>query len=83
MRTCEAAVEILRETKNGAVMWGDERLLHMIAARAGLKARGRGPLTSDRVLANLSRRHDGLVAGHTTLCNDRRVRIFWLPGNEP
>lgn len=86
MRTCDAAVAVLRETKNGAVMWGDEGLLHLIAEKAGLKAKGRAWKTSDAVLANLSRCHDGLVAGHTTARprgHGRAVRIFWLPEHAP
>jgi hypothetical protein len=83
VRTCDAAVLVLLETDNPAVTWGDEGLLHMIAERAELRSCGRAWRTSDRVLANLSRCHDGLVAGHTSLGNGRRVRIFWLPGNEP
>jgi hypothetical protein len=82
MRTCDAAVAVLRETGNPAVMLGDEGLCHMIANRAGLRTCGRAWKTSDRVLVNLSRRHDGLVAG-TTLCHTRRVRIFWLPEHAP
>lgn len=83
MRTCDAAVEVLRETDNPAVMWGDEGLLHLIAERAKLRSRRRAWKTSDRVLANLSRKHDGLVPGHTTVGNGRKVRIFWLPEHAP
>lgn len=83
MRTCDAAVAVLRETDNPAVMWGDEGLLHMIAARAGLETCGRAWKTSDRVLANLSRQPGELVAGHTTTGAGRVVRIFWLKENVP
>lgn len=79
MRTCDAAVEILRETKNLAVMWGDEGLLHLIAERAKIKTARRAWKTSDRVLANLSRQPGILVKGLTTLGNGHVVRIFHLP----
>lgn len=83
MRTCDAAVAVLSETDNPAVMWGDAGLLHMIANRAGLRARGRARQTSDAVLNNLSRRPGTLIAGHTLLGNGRRVRCFWLPEHAP
>jgi hypothetical protein len=79
MRTCDAAVAVLRETNNPACMWGDEGLLHLIAERAGLRSCGRAWKTSDRVLANLSRCHDGLLAGFTRDMRGRWVRIFRLP----
>jgi hypothetical protein len=82
-RTCDAAVAVLRETSNPAVMWGDEGLLHLIANRAHLRLRGHGMLTSECVLDNLSRCHDGLIAGHTLAMNGKRVRIFWLPEYAP
>jgi len=83
MRTCDAAVAVLRETNNPAVMWGDEGLCHMIAERAQMRTRGRAWKTSDRVLENLSRNHDGLIAGKTLTMRGRRVRIFWLPEHAP
>jgi len=64
-------------------MWGDEGLLHTIAERAKLKTCRRAWETSDAVLRNLSKCHDGLVAGHTTLASKKRVRIFWLPEHAP
>ena len=83
MRTCDAAVAVLRETDNPAVMWGDEGLLHLIADRAGLRTCGRAWKTTSRVLANLSRCHVGLVAGHTSCGRYGCVRIFWLPEHAP
>jgi hypothetical protein len=83
VRTCDAAVAVLRETNNPAVMWGDEGLCHLIADRAQLRTSGRAWKTSDAVLANLARCHDGLVAGTTTCHGKRRVRIFWLPEHAP
>lgn len=84
MRTCDAAVLVLRETNNPAVMWGDERLCHLIANRAGMRAVGRAWKTSARVLANLARCPGDLVPGFTT-CGPRRrpVRIFWLGEHAP
>jgi len=83
MRTCDAAVFVLKETDNPAVMWGDEGLLHMIAERAKLSTCGRAWETTDCVLANLSRQPGQLVAGTTTIGSGRRVRIFWLPEHAP
>ena len=86
MRTCDAAVLVLRETRNPAVMWGDEGLLHSIAERAGLRCRGRSWRTSDRVLENLARTPGELVPAKTiaTIAGaDRAVRIFYLPENAP
>lgn len=84
MRTCDATIEVLRETDNPAVMWGDEGLLHMIAERAGLRCQGRAWETSDAVLNNLSRR-PGLLVPRYTKCGLRqsRVRIFYLPEHAP
>lgn len=83
MRTCDAAVQVLSETDNSAVMWGDCGLLDLIAERAGVKAHDRVWKRHQMVLGNLSRCHAGLIAGYTTLPNNRRVRIFWLPENAP
>jgi hypothetical protein len=86
MRTCDAAVLVLRETDNPAVMWGDEGLLHTIAERAGLRAQHRAWRTSTAVLRNLSRDPGDLVAGHTLAgfgSHTRRVRCFWLPEHAP
>jgi hypothetical protein len=82
-RTCDAAVLVLRETDNPGVMWGDEGLLHTIAERAGLKTCGRAWETSDAVLSNLRRCHDGLVMGWTYGHGSRLVRIFYLPEEAP
>jgi hypothetical protein len=78
---CDAAVEVLRETGNPAVMWGDEGLLHLIANRAGIRSRGQGPRTSDNVIAALARCPGILVPGKTRMMNGRLVRIFRLPEN--
>jgi hypothetical protein len=79
MKTWEAAVLVLRETGNDAVMWGDECLLHMIAERAGLRSRANGWRTSAAVLNNLSR-NPGPLDPRMTLCGgrERLVRVFRL-----
>lgn len=82
MRTCDAAVQVLRETDNPAVMWGDEGLLHLIAQRAGLRISGRAWQTSSAVLNNLAKCPGDLVPkmtkGHSG-GRERWVRIFYLP----
>lgn len=86
MTTAEAAVLVLRETDNPAVMWGDEGLLHRIAERAGLRVKGLAWRTSDAVLNNLSRSPGQMVPGYTlgrASNRDRAVRIFWLPEHAP
>lgn len=75
-RVCHAAVEVLRETNNPAVMWGDTVLLHQIAERAGIKHNGW--VTETRVLNALSARPGILVPGFTYTGRGRRVRIFRL-----
>lgn len=79
MRTCDAAVLVLRETDNPAVMWGDEGLLHLIAQRAGLQVSGLAWRTSEAVLNNLSRCPGILVQRWVEIGNGRLVRIFRLP----
>ena len=83
MKTCDAAVLVLRESDNPAVMWGDVGLLHLIAARAGLGAKDRAWKTENAVLRNLSRQPGALVAGYTREPHGRRVRCFWLPEHAP
>ena len=80
-RICDAAVDVLKETDNPAVMWGDSGLLHLIAERAGLPHQSW--LTEGRVLNALSKTPGELIAGTTLGFRGRRVRIFWLRGNEP
>jgi hypothetical protein len=82
MRLCDAAIAVLRETDNPAVMFGDEGLLHQIAERAGAKSRGRAWETSAAVLAALSKTPGELVPGHVRDGRGRRVRIFRLPTQE-
>lgn len=77
-RICDAAVEVLRETNNPAVMWGDVHLLHMIADRADAKCKGKMTKTERGILAALTRQPGILVPRHT-YCHGKRVRIFRLP----
>jgi hypothetical protein len=76
-RACDAAIEVLRETNNSAVMWGDEGLLHLIAERLGWKHEAWK--TSDRVLATLAKTPGELIARKTQLIGGRWVRCFHLP----
>lgn len=76
-RVCDAAVDVLRETGNPAVMWGDEGLLHLIAERMGWKHEC--TKTSDRVLNALSKTPGELISKYTRTGSGRRVRIFHLP----
>ena len=73
----EAAFDVLLETDNPAVMWGDGGLLHMIAKRMGWPAMAWE--TEDRVMAALNRSPGRLVKGKTQLPNGRIVSIFRLP----
>lgn len=82
VRTCDAALQVLRETNNPAVMWGDEGLLHRIAERAELATAGRSWRTSAAVLSNLGRCPGELIPKLTRARvggRDRWVRIFRLP----
>jgi hypothetical protein len=76
MRVCDAAVEVLRETDNPAVMFGDEGLLHLIAERLGWPHEC--TKTSDRVMAALARTPGELVKRKTKIYG-RWVNIFRLP----
>jgi hypothetical protein len=83
MKISEAAIEILRETGNPAVMWGDAGLLWAIAERAGLY---HPPNTlpwkmTARVLAALRKTPGSLIPGITRTGNNRVVSIFRLPEN--
>lgn len=76
-RVCDAAVEVLRETGNPAVMWGDEGLLHLIADRLGWEHHAWH--TSDRVLAALAKTPGPLRKLKTLTGSGRCVLIFRLP----
>lgn len=80
MRVADAAYEVLQETNNPAVMWGDEGLLHLIADKLGWKHEGHE--TPDRVLRALAKTPGRLIPGHAQAFNNRKVRIFRLPESE-
>jgi len=77
VRIADVAEEHLRSTENNRVMWGDTRLLHEIAAKAGKAADGKK--TEQQVLDALWRTPGRLVKGHVLLRNGRTVRCLWLP----
>lgn len=81
-RVCDAAVEVLRETNNPAVMWGDGYLLHLISERAGRESDGYK--TEQRVLSALNRT-PGELKKWKTACGwrGRWVSIFYLPEHFP
>ncbi len=86
MKVWEATLEILRETDNAAVMYGDTVLLHKIAVRAGLKYRtnvnpfrAHGAMNK-KVLDALSHNPGPLVPGFTLVGVAKRVRIFRVEG---
>jgi hypothetical protein len=73
----QAAIEVLEETDNPAVMWGDSRLLHLISSRLGWKADSW--VTEQRVMAALNRSPGKLRKAKTTVGSGRVVSIFRLP----
>ena len=78
MRVCDAAVEVLTETRNPAVMWGDNGLLDLIGYRAGLKPGKR--FYADQVLSALRKQPGKLIPGKTMHPYlNRWVSIFKLP----
>lgn len=80
MRVCDATVAILKVTDNGAVMWGDCVLLHMIAERLGWEHQSWR--TEKRVLDALSKTPGILEPVFTPVRingGDRLVRCFRMP----
>jgi hypothetical protein len=73
MRACDAAVEVLQETGNSALMWGDGGLLHLIADKLGWKHNAWH--TEERVLRALART-PGPLAKRKTLCAGHWVLYF-------
>lgn len=85
-RICDAAVEVLRETKNEAVMWSDDGLLSDIADRAGIVSDPTKHFfhLQEQVLAALSKTPGELVPSKTSHPRKKsQVRIFWLPECAP
>lgn len=82
----EAAVLVLRETGNTAVMVTDDGLIQEIARRAEIKVPdGRGWVIEleRKVLAALTRCHGELVPGKTRTSRGQWGRIFYLPEHAP
>ena len=82
MRLCDATIEILEETDNPSVMYGDEWLLHQIAKRVGIPSEG--PRTSRRVLSALSKTPGKLIKSYVQMPGDccargQSVLCFELP----
>lgn len=85
MRACDAAIQILIETNNPSVMYGDEWLCHQIAERLGWEHEG--PKTSRRVLRALAKTPGRLLKGLVLMPNDccargQSVLHFELPKPE-
>lgn len=80
MKMHEAAVLVLKDTKNDAVMAGDGTLLHQIAIKAGRMKEGEPYwLVEKRVLDALSHDPGKLLPGKTIEAHGRKVRIFRMP----
>jgi len=75
MRVWEATIEILKETDNPSVMYGDLNLLHDIANRLGWEQNGFK--TTLRVLNALDKTPGPLVKWYSG-----RMRVFSLPTDE-
>ena len=76
----QVSVEVLRETGNPAVGWGDSGLLHMIAKRLGMPEDG--PATERKVLDRIERSHSGLLVKRYKSYPERglsRLREYCLP----
>lgn len=69
-------MQVLDETENDGVMWGDEDLLHMIADRAWPGKRHRAWRTSKAVLDALSRNPGPFRKYLTQLPGYGIVRVF-------
>lgn len=72
-----AAIAVMEETNNPAVMWGDGGLLHEIAEKLGWSHESWK--TEDRVMAALNRSPGELKKRKTQLPNGRIVSIFDHP----
>jgi hypothetical protein len=82
MKAWEATVEVLLETQNPSIMYGDEWLCHQVAER--LKWQHEGPKTSRRLLSTLSKTPGCLIKGYCKMPSDccakgQSVLHFELP----
>ncbi|HAK87666.1 MAG: hypothetical protein A2X55_09090 [Nitrospirae bacterium GWB2_47_37] len=75
-RICDCAEEVLRETDNPAVGFGDSGLLHRVAERAGLPHEAWK--TEERVLNALSRTPGNLVLKYYRSRWGQAARVFYL-----
>lgn len=76
-RICDCAVEILRETDNPAVGYGDSYLLHDIAERAGKPHRG---WRTEKAILDALSRTPGILEKRYFRAWRNIARIFYLPG---
>ena len=79
-RLCDHAIDVLRQTGNPAVMFGDSGLLHLIADAAGMPHNAWH--TERRVLSALAKTPGELVKRYTMnpVRHGRQdVLIFYLP----
>ncbi len=84
MKCWEAAVQLLIETNNPAVMAGDTQLLHNIAEKMGWQ---HDAWKTERKVLNALTQNPGVLIKGKTLgytgpgTRERPVRIFRLPNN--
>lgn len=79
----EAAAQILRETGNQAIGWGDAWLLHEVARRIGVVSEG--PKPEKAILDRIERTYKGALLKRYATYPSRglsRVRQYALPGGE-
>lgn len=79
-RICDCALEVLRETDNPAVGYGDAGLLHAIAERAGIGHNAWK--TEARILNALSKTPGPLVLKHFRTRWGQHARVFYLPAQK-
>lgn len=80
----EVAADLLRETGNPGVGYGDAGLLHQIAERLGMPHEGR--YTERKVLNRIEASYTGVLEKRLISYPERglaRVRRYWLPEAAP
>jgi hypothetical protein len=76
MKAAQFAADILRETDNIGIGWGDATLLHMVCTRLGWPHEAW--LTERRVLDAIDRSHEGVLVKR--FFRERGLRrVFYLP----
>ncbi len=73
----EAAVEVLRETNNPAICYGDGGLFHLVADKIGWPHEMW--FTEDRVLNAIDRHHSGHLVKRYFMATRGKARVFYLP----